>query len=117
MAAHPVAKGVVPIRQTVRLSRRAQEGPERPPRPRKYWSNRAGPALVGLSLPICSGARAQCPDPGASPYVVDPNLAVRTVVDHLDAPTGMAFLPNNDVDLDLLVLGSKRTVLLERRPA
>jgi hypothetical protein len=35
---------------------------------------------------------------------VDPNLAVRTVVAGLTGPTSMAFLPNDDFDLDLLVL-------------
>ena len=111
MTAHLVAKRRVPIRNVIR------EGPGRPAGPKRRWSNRAGLVFVGLSLLICSEAKAQCPGPGASPCVVDPNLAVRTVVDHLDAPTGMAFLPNNDVDLDLLVLGRTGTVLLERRTA
>src|ERR1700704_4977177 len=60
----------------------------------------AAPPLADYPLP----PKVLDPCPGASPCVVDPNLAVRTVVAGLTGPTSMAFLPNDDFDLDLLVL-------------
>src|SRR5690348_2413378 len=55
--------------------------------------------LTGPCLPY--GAAAQTIDP----TVVDPNLAVRTVVAGLNQPTSMAFLPSKDTQItDILVL-------------
>jgi aldose sugar dehydrogenase len=74
-----------------------------PPGPTKPWHNRAGALLVGITTLACSGVGAQAADL-PKPKVFDPNLDVMTVVAGLTVPTGMAFLPNDEADLDFLVL-------------
>jgi hypothetical protein len=76
MAGHSIAKRR--IRDMVLRSNGLQEGPERPTRQSKHWSNLARLALVGLTMLICSGVKAQqqCPGPDCLPTVFDPNLGV-----------------------------------------
>ncbi len=99
MTAHSLFRNKEP--PGFRADPRRKAGP--PARARKGWLNPVGPAVVGLALLISSGAKADCP-PSCAPTVLDPNLEVRTVADGLDQPTSMVFLPNDNVDLDLLVL-------------
>ncbi len=53
--------------------------------------------LAALVVAICSSAMNGGEAQAADPMVLDPNLAVRTVVDGLNQPTSMAFLGLNDI--------------------
>src|SRR6266446_5101049 len=84
---------------------------QRPAGMRRRWLTRVGALLVGPTVLFSSGG-AQAVDPS----VVDPNLGVKTVVDGLNQPTSMAFLPTKDILVaDILVLekatGKVRRVL------
>src|SRR5882724_1931219 len=57
----------------------------------------AGALFVGLTMVICSGTMHGIEAQAADPTMLDPNLAVRTVVDGLNQPTSMAFLGLNDI--------------------
>ncbi|MGH2920488.1 MAG: PQQ-dependent sugar dehydrogenase, partial [Gaiellaceae bacterium] len=54
----------------------------------------AAAILIGVALSVGTGTSTVSAQGG--PTVVDPNLAVRTVVGGLDQPTSMAFLGSND---------------------
>jgi aldose sugar dehydrogenase len=54
----------------------------------------AAAILIGVALSVGTGTTTVSAQAG--PTVVDPNLAVRTVVGDLDQPTSMAFLGPND---------------------
>jgi len=57
----------------------------------------AGALLVGLAIAICFGTMYGIEAQAADPTMLDPNLAVRMVVDGLNQPTSMAFLGLNDI--------------------
>jgi aldose sugar dehydrogenase len=57
-----------------------------------------------VTLPLLAMAAPALADDPPPPTMLDPNLAVRKVVKDLTGPTSMAFLPNANFDLDLLVL-------------
>src|SRR6266481_7349456 len=84
---------------------------QRPAAMRRRWLTRVGALLVGPTVLFSSV------DAGAvDPTVLDPNLGVKTVVDGLNQPTSMAFLPTKDILVnDILVLekatGKVRRVL------
>src|SRR6266404_5111233 len=86
---------------------------QRPAGMRRRWLTRVGALLVGPTVLFGSvDAQAQAVDP----TVLDPNLGVKTVVDGLNQPTSMAFLPTKDILVnDILVLekatGKVRRVL------
>jgi glucose/arabinose dehydrogenase len=84
---------------------------DRPAGMRRRLLTRAGALLIGLTV-LFSSVDAQAIDPS----VLDPNLDVKTVVDGLNQPTSMAFLPTKDILVnDILVLekstGKVRRVL------
>jgi glucose/arabinose dehydrogenase len=110
MAVHRVTKRRVPVGKMVRPSRGARVGRRRPGIPKKRWSNCAGLALVGVSLLVWSGAKAQtCPN--SSPSASDPDLGVKQVVGCLSRPTTMAFLPSTPGTLDMLVLEKRNGIV------
>lgn len=64
---------------------------------RNRWDIVAAVLLVGLVVVIGSGTIHNREAQAADPTMLDPNLAVRTVVAGLDQPTSMAFLGRNDI--------------------
>jgi hypothetical protein len=89
---------------------RAAEPRKRSPELSIRWRSRAGALFIGITALSYSSVGAQAADP---PRVFDPNLGVRSVVEGLPGPTSIAFLTNDniDVDFDMLVLQRKGTVL------
>ncbi|MFL5269122.1 MAG: PQQ-dependent sugar dehydrogenase [Stellaceae bacterium] len=72
---------------------------------RRRKSNRVGGLLFGLTVLIGSGSQYGVSAQAVDPTVVDPDLAVRTVVAGLNQPTSVAFLPSNHTQItDVLVL-------------
>lgn len=57
----------------------------------------AAALLAGLAVVICCGTMHGGEVHAADPTMLDPNLAVRTVVDGLNQPTTMAFLGLNEI--------------------